>query len=71
MRGVVEIFAEVVDENQIVAPTAKLFDATGRLVRNFTDGLPARVEFSMPATSSFFELEVGGERIRQAVTLPR
>lgn len=67
MRGVVEIFAEVVDENQIVAPTARLFDAGGQLLKTFTDGLPARVAFTMPAASSFFELEVGGERIRQTV----
>lgn len=71
MRGVVEIFAEVVEENTIVAPTAKLFDATGRLIKHFTDGLPAKVEFSMPATSRYFELEVGGERIQQSVVVPR
>ena len=67
MRGVVEIFAEVVDENMIVAPTAKLFDAAGRLVKHFTDGLPARVEFTMPASSPYFELEVGEQRVRQVV----
>lgn len=69
MRAVVEIFAEVVDENQIVAPTAKLFDASGKLVKTFADGLPAKVEFTMPATSDCFELEVGGERIRQSVVV--
>jgi len=70
MRDVVEIFAEVVSENQIVAPTARLYDASGALVEDFSDGLPALVSFRMPATSSWFELEVGGERVRQSVVLP-
>jgi hypothetical protein len=71
MRNLVEIFAEVVDENQIVAPTAYLYDASGKVVKSFADGLPARVTFTMPASSSYFELEVGGERIRQAVQMTR
>jgi len=70
MRGVVEIFAEVVDENQIVAPTARVYDSSGRVVKNFADGLPAKASFTMPASSPWFELEVGGERIRQPVVPP-
>ncbi|MBY0522678.1 MAG: hypothetical protein K2R98_04745 [Gemmataceae bacterium] len=71
MRGLTEIFAEVVDENQIIAPTARIFDATGRLVKHFTDGLSAKVAFEMPAASAWFELEVGGQRVRQSVAIPR
>jgi len=67
MRGVVEIFAEVVDAHQIVAPTARLFDAQGRVVKNFTDGLPASVTFELPPGSPWFELEVAGQRIRQSL----
>jgi hypothetical protein len=71
MRGLVEIFAEVVDESQIVAPSAFIYDATGRVVKTFADGLPARASFTMPASSPWFELEVGGERIRQQVLMVR
>lgn len=67
MRALVEIFAEVVSENQIVAPTARIFDSSGNLVKNFSDGLPAKVSFSMPSSSNWFELEVAGDRIRQPV----
>lgn len=70
MRGVVEIFAEVVGENQIVAPSARVFDPAGRVVKNFADGLPAAVSFRLPASAGWFELEVGGERIRQLVVTP-
>jgi hypothetical protein len=67
MRAVVEIFAEVVDENQIIAPTARVLDARGRIIKAFNDGMPARVAFTMPAASGWFELEVGSERIRQPI----
>ena len=67
MRALVEIFAEVVSENQIVAPTATIYDDSGNVVQKFTDGLPAKVAFAMPATSKAFELEVGDTRIRQTI----
>jgi hypothetical protein len=67
MRSLVEIFAEVVSENQIVAPTARIFDASGQMVKNFPDGLPAKVTFTMPVSSPWFELEVAGRRIRQSI----
>lgn len=70
MRALVEIFAEVVDANKIVAPTAVIYDSAENVVEKFTDGLPARVSFSMPATSQWFELEVAGRRIRQTVVVP-
>lgn len=70
MRTITEIFAELVSENQIVAPTGRILDASGQVARAYTDGLPAKIEFTMPATSDWFELEVGGERIRQSVIIP-
>ena len=70
MRSLVEIFAEVVSENQIIAPNARIYDAMGHVVKNFVDGLPAKVSFAMPASSHYFELEVAGQRIKQSVVLP-
>ena len=67
MRDLVDIFAEVVDENQIVAGSARVYDAAGRLVADFSDGMPAKVTFPMSAKSAWFELELGGARIRQQV----
>ena len=71
MRGLIEIFAEVVDENMIIAPSAKVLDDTGTVVKAFTDGLPAQVSFQLPASTRWFELDVAGERIRQSVVVPR
>lgn len=67
MRALIEIFAEVVSENQIVAPSATIYDESGNVVQKFTDGLPAKVTFTMPAESNAFELEVAGQRLRQTI----
>ena len=71
MQAVVQIFAEVVDENQIVAPTANIYDSAGKVVKQFTDGLPAKVAIVLPKNSEFFELEAGGQKIRQTVIVPK
>jgi hypothetical protein len=67
MRALMEIFAEVVSENQIVAPQGSIYDASGNRVWQCSDGVPATVSFTMPASSPWFELEVQGRRIRQEV----
>lgn len=67
MRAIVEIFAEVVSENQIVAPSARIFDDQGQVVKNFSDGLPAKVTFTLSNNSKSFELEVAGQKIKQDV----
>ena len=70
MRALIEIFAEVVDENLIIAPTGILYDSAGQIIRKYTDGLPAKMLISMPASTEWFELEVAGRRIRQTVRIP-
>jgi hypothetical protein len=67
MRSLIEIFAEVVSENQIVAPSAKIYDESGNVAQQFSDGLPAKVMFTLPVESNSFELEVAGRRIMQTI----
>lgn len=71
MQGLVQIFAEVVDENQIVAPTGIIYDSEGNAVKKYTDGLPAKVSVSLPSTCQWFEVEVYGQKIRQTVIFPQ
>gem|GEM_PF-382919 len=71
MRALVEIFAELVTENQLVAPTGTVFDSDGKVIKAFTDGLPARISVLLPLTSPWFELEVHGQRIRQNLVMPQ
>ena len=67
MRDLMEIFAELVDENQIVAPTATIYGSGGQLVKRFADGLPAKVVLDLPVDTQWFELEVLDQRIRQSL----
>ena len=67
MRALIEIFAEVVSENTIVAPTATIYDDSGQEVIKFPDGLPAKVTFKMSPSSNAFDLEVAGRRIHQTL----
>ena len=70
LRGVNEIIVELVDETKIVSDaSATIYDASGIVVAQLTDGLPAKVTFTMPATSTFFELEIGDKRIKQTVVV--
>ena len=67
MRALIEIFSEVVSENQIVAPVGIISTLSGGVVKKFTDGLPAKVTFKIPATEKGFSLEVAGRKISQVI----
>jgi outer membrane protein OmpA-like peptidoglycan-associated protein len=67
MTSLSQIFAEVVNENQIVAENGAIYDDAGNCVKSYPKGLPAKVDFVMRDDSQWFELEVGNQRIRQAV----
>jgi hypothetical protein len=69
MRVLQEIFAEVVDKNARVSDHGRILDPNGRVVKDYSDtGLPAFLEFEMPAGSSYFTLDVNGQQINQALT---
>jgi hypothetical protein len=72
MRVLQEIFAEVVDKNARVADHGKVLDASGNVVKDYAGlGLPAFLEFDLPAGADAFLLEVNGVRIRQELPDPR
>lgn len=67
MRQLIEIFAEVVTEAQVVAPFGRIRDDRDNVVASFADGLPAKVIFDMHPDAEFFELEVGDMVVRQSI----
>jgi outer membrane protein OmpA-like peptidoglycan-associated protein len=69
MTSISQIFAEVVNEHQIIADSGSIYDDQGNCVKSYTNGLPAKVDFLMRDDSQWFELEVCHQRIRQAVIL--
>ena len=72
MRSLVEIFAEIVSENQIVASSGRIYDSNGKVLRDFKDGLPSKVKFILPAGMNSFTLEVPDQpSIQQSIVAPR
>ena len=69
MTSLSQIFAEVVNENQIIAENGSIYDDKGNCVKDYPKGLPTKVDFVMRDDSQWFELEVGNQRIRQSVVL--
>ena len=69
MRVLEEIFAEVVDKNARVSDNGRILDPQGRVVKDYRDtGLPAFLEFEMPAGAEYFTLDVNGSRIHQGLS---
>lgn len=66
MRALSEIMVELVDQF-VTDSAATVYDDQGAVAHRFSDGLPANGSFLLPASSKYFELEVGEQRIRQAV----
>jgi len=65
MRHLAEVFAEVVSENTAVADHGRVRDSGGSLIVDYSDGVPARLKFTLPKGSTAFTLELPGHRIVQ------
>jgi hypothetical protein len=65
MRDLRDIFAEVVDEGSVIASSARVFDGAGNVAKVWSDGVPARLVFTLPRDSTLFTLEIEGHRIQQ------
>jgi hypothetical protein len=69
MKQLQEIFAEVVDRTARVADNGRILDPQGRVVKNYSDtGLPALLNFDMPAGATYFTMEVNGQQIHQPLS---
>ncbi len=68
MRSLLDIFAELVDENQIVAPSGVIQDEQGNTVREYSDGLPAKLSFTLPIGCKSFALALpNGNSVSQQI----
>lgn len=66
IKQLAEIFAEVVDENIIIAENGLVRDTSGNIVMDYRDkGVPALMVFTLPRGSDAFVLEIGNRAVRQ------
>jgi hypothetical protein len=70
-QDMLKIFAEIIRDTRIVGLNGTIYDASGKSLRSYPDGLPSRLVFSMPVTSPWFELEIADQHIRQIVKVPK
>jgi hypothetical protein len=68
MKKIEEIFAEVVSENTIVAASGRALNNAGQVVKDYPDGVPALLRFTLPAGSTGFTLEFPGGSVTQDIT---
>jgi len=60
MEQLAEVFDEVMSEELKVAPSGKIIDNNGKLLRAYSDFLPAKMEFKLDPKSTKFKLEMPG-----------
>jgi hypothetical protein len=74
MQKLEEIFAEIVSEDTILAPSAEIIDSAGNSVEpngrgSYADGLPALLDFNVSAGTTAFTLVLpGGNKVVQEIT---
>ena len=70
MRGLTDIFSELVDENLILAPSGRITDHQNSVVKDYSDGVPALMTFELPLDATDFSLEIsGGQSVKQDLFL--
>ena len=68
MRSVIEIFAEVVDENRTVAQSGRILDPVGEVIVDYTArGVPSLLTFTLPPGSKSFSIELDGKLFTQPI----
>ena len=65
MRQLHEIFAEVVTEDLVVCDRGRIVDGAGRLVHDYSDGLPALLRFTLPRGATSFTLVLPTGQVTQ------
>jgi hypothetical protein len=68
MRKIEEIFAEVVSEDVMVTASGRILDSAGKVIKDFADGVPALLRFTLPAGTTAFTLEFPGGSVTQDIS---
>lgn len=69
MNQAEQVFKEMVSENVIVIDSfCRIVNQSGTVCRNYSDGVPAMLQFMLPPDSTEFTLEVQGTKITQDIS---
>jgi len=68
MHQLAEIFTEMVDGSVIIAAQGRILDPSGNVVKDYRDtGVPALMEFTLPAGQTGFVLEIEKNQVTQRI----
>jgi hypothetical protein len=67
MQKIEEIFAEVVSEDTVIVSSGRIVDQAGRVAKEYADGVPALLRFTLPADATAFVLEFPGGKVTQDI----
>ena len=65
LRSLEDIFAELGDQSQFVAPEGKIYDDKGQLLHHLRSGVPRGLSFQLPASAKGFSLKLNGFLLEQ------
>ncbi len=68
MRKIEEIFAEVVSADAVVVSSGRVLDGSGGVAKEYADGVPALLRFTLPAGTTSFTLEFPGGSATQDIS---
>ncbi|MDZ8236593.1 MAG: vWA domain-containing protein [Nostoc sp. ChiQUE01a] len=68
MNKLEQVFKELVSEDMIVLGSGRIFNQAGKLCRDYADGVPALLKFTLPGGSTAFTLEFPGGSITQDIS---
>ncbi|ODH01462.1 hypothetical protein A4S05_28825 [Nostoc sp. KVJ20] len=68
MSKLEQVFKELVFEDMIVLGSGRIFNQVGKPGRDYADGVPALLQFTLPAGSNAFTLEFPGGTITQDIS---
>lgn len=68
MNRLEQIFKELVSEDMIVIGSGRILNQLGKVCKEYSDGVPALLKFTLPAGSNSFTLEFPGGSVTQNIS---
>ena len=62
------IFGELMSEDNIIAPTGRVFDSSGRQLAEWPDGMPGKFRFTLPKGETEFVIRIPNQEVSQDIS---
>lgn len=62
------LYGELIDEETVIADSGRVEDAAGKVLINWSDGMPGKFRFVLPKGQNQFTIKAGGQEVTQDVS---